>query len=223
MTLNPDQFAETVRQRHAANTPFNADEVEAMSDDQYHVVLNDVAAMQRGGPEDAMLHAQDTFGGGLYTYALEHIGDLTNRMNQPSSTRFAGTSGYSSENVGNKAATQHANLTYGYGFDREVGEQMERNKGLWEREGKPIPSDADFYNARRDYTLGHHSLPVYNEAGYHAKAAAVHIGLQNTDKAAQHLQTLNEMTEDNDRYQQAMSREGAVSWLRSQEPGAGPR
>jgi hypothetical protein len=220
MTLNPDQFAETVRQRHAANTPFNADEVEAMSDDQYKVVLNDVANMQRGEPEHAMDRAQVTFGGGLYGHALEHIGDLTHRMNE----RFATYGdGFDPEYVVPKVTSQLRSLTHPYGYDREVGEQLEGNKRYREREGKPVPSDADLYNARRDYTLGHHNLPVYNEAGYHAKAAAVHIGLQNTDKATEHLQSLKAMTEDNDRYQQAMSREGAVSWLRSQEPGAGPR
>jgi hypothetical protein len=214
MTLSDSQFGEMVKRRHAANTPFNADEIEGMTDDQYNVVLNDVAHMQRGRPERAMDHAQQVFGGGLYSHSLEHIGDLTHRMNEPYATRGR----YNPEYVIPKVHSQLGYLTSRYGYDREVAEQQAGNSRYRESQGQPVSTEDDLYNARRDYTLGHHQLPVYNEVGYHAKAAAVHIGLQNSSKAAEHLSSLKAMTGDADRYQQAMSREGAVSWLRSQEP-----
>lgn len=220
MTLSDGQFAETIRQRHAANSPFTADEVAGMSDDQYHAVLNDVASMQRGKPERAMDRAQETVGSGLWSHSLEHIGDLTHRMNEPYATSRGSAN---PELVATKVNSQLGNLTHGYGYDREVAEQRVSNNRYRERTGQDPITDDTIHAAQRPYVLEHSKLPVYNEPGYHAKAAAVHIGLQNTGKAAEHLQSLQSLTSDPDAYSDAMSRESAVKWLRSQEPGAGPR
>jgi len=71
--LSDSQFSEAVSRRHEANSPFNADEIESMSDSQYYAVLNDVATRQRGGQERAMIEAQTALGGGLRAHRLEHL------------------------------------------------------------------------------------------------------------------------------------------------------
>ena len=218
MTLSDDQFGETISRRHETNSPFTADEVESMTDEQYHAVLNDVATRQRGGPESAMSRAQAALGGGLLPHSLEHIGDLTHRMNEA----YATSTGFSREFVSPKVESQLRYLRNAYGYDREVGEQMTANSRFRESRGKPPITEDTVDGALTPYVLAHHQLPVYNKPGYHAKAAAVHIGLRNTDKATEHLEALDKLTSDPEVYRQSMSRTASVDWLRSLEPGQGP-
>src|SRR3990172_11905951 len=44
--------------------------------------FNYLAQSQRGEPERAMVNAQHYMGGGVLSFALEHIGDLTHRMSE---------------------------------------------------------------------------------------------------------------------------------------------
>lgn len=211
--LSDSQFSEAVSRRHEANSPFNADEIESMSDSQYYAVLNDVATRQRGGPERAMIEAQTALGGGLRAHSLEHIGDLPHRMNES----FATKSGFSSEFVTPKVDTQLRALNSGYGYDREVGEQESSYRRSMGETADMAQRDDEVRRTERDYVLGHSQLPAYTEPGYHAKAAAVHIGLGNSAKSAEHLGALESFTSDPARYKDAMSRQGSVRWLRSQE------
>ena len=216
MTISPDQFAETVRRRHEMNSPFTADEVEGMTDEQYQIVLNDVAQLQRGDPEHSMVDAQHALGGGLYGHSLEHIGDLTHRMGERSAT----TGRYDPSLAHSKVTSQLATLTHGYGYDREVDEQLASNTRYARKSNPDAPAITreTVAEAARPYVLAHSRLPVYNEPMHHARAAAIQHGLQNTGKTIEHLTALEKFTGNPERYSQGMSREGAVEWLRSQEP-----
>lgn len=210
-----EQFKDHVDERHKSGNPFSADEISGMNTDQYHAVLNHVADMQRGAPETAMNHAQRILGGGVQGDALEHVGDLTHRMNEEYGTDQGGF--YRSEYVKPKVEVQLRHLTSGYGYDREAKENLHNNRSDWESRGKPVPSDVDVWDSLETYADAHQALPVYHEPGYHARSAAVSVGRRNTPKAVEHLQALKSLVDDNDRYQQAMSREGSVAWLKSQE------
>ena len=97
-------------------------------------------------------------------------------------------------------------------------EQVESNRRFRESRGESYPSDSELRGFDRDYVLEHSRLPVYNEPAFHAKGAAVHLGLHNYGKAAEHLKTIANWSDDE--YRHKMSQAGSVEWLRSQEPGA---
>ena len=73
------------------------------------------AGFQRAGPEKAMNEYQRVVGGGVKSVAVEHVGDLTHRMNEGMSTDVT------MDTTMPKINNQLANLSSGYGFDREHG------------------------------------------------------------------------------------------------------
>ena len=85
----------------------------------------ELADAQRGAPEHAMLRIQHhPLGAGVYSFEVEHVGDLTHRMCQETSIVF-GNFGY--ENVKDKVDKTLRNLERPYGFEREMQGNLKNN------------------------------------------------------------------------------------------------
>lgn len=144
------------------------------------LAFEELARAQRGAPEVAMVRAQHALGGGVLSYCIEHVGDLTHRAAQypdhpdyhcgfelvkPKVERCLGMlkSNYVSRRTG------------GTGFLEEFMENMRNN--------------AEYYNmavdefleqrvrpALRRYADEHRKLKVYNICQSCAKEAAIALG-----------------------------------------------
>ena len=103
--------------------------------------FNELAQAQRGEPENAMLRCQmHPLGGGVHTLALEHVGDLTHRMSE----NFAFLQGQYG-NVKEKVDKTLNWLNSGYGFRREMFENMQKNYDFWQQT-KPENLKGKTYN-----------------------------------------------------------------------------
>lgn len=137
-----------------------------------------VADMQRGAPEMAMLRVQHVMGGGVLSPVVEHVGDLVHRM-----TEHADVPMYLEDIIEEKVNRGLRYLTHGYGFEREMKENMRANK-----------TDAEKLDQMLlQYSKEHEKLPVYNVAHYHGREAAIALGYKDWDKAIEHLKVLKGM------------------------------
>lgn len=161
---------------------FSAAEVSLMSDTEAADVRSAGASYQRGRPESAMNAAQRSIGGGVYSHALEHVGDLTHRMNE-SAGRFG------TEFVSSKVASTLGSLTHPYGFEKEMGENIRGNA----KSG--YADEAGVRQAGQTYADEHRKVPVYNYPSEMARSAAVAVGEHRFDDARAHLSELRAMDE----------------------------
>ena len=137
-----------------------------------------IADMQRGKPEFAMLRVQKVMGGGVLSPVVEHVGDLTHRM-----TEHADAGYWLEDIIQEKVKRGLMYLTHGYGFEREMKENMRSNG-----------TDAELLDQKLlEYAKEHEKIPVYNIAQYHGREAAVALGYKDWDKSIQHLQALKGM------------------------------
>lgn len=149
--------------------------------DAKHKAFQLLADGQRGRPEKAMLDLQMAYGGGVYPFIAEHVGDLTWRM-ADRFDRFGGQM----EAVEDKVRKTLRTLESRYGFEREKREN-EANNGL---------DPAVVRDLGRKYASAHGRLEVYNDLQEHAKRAAVAVGLHHFSIARKHLGAILESIED---------------------------
>jgi hypothetical protein len=130
---------------------------------------------QRDVPERAMVQAQKIIGGGVIFPAIEHIGDLTNRMTPKHSLGFA-----YEETLG-KAKRYLASLKSGYGFRREHEENLKSNADY-----NKVPYEehkAKVDAALLNYADAHRALTVYNPLQRLARDTSVALGEQRFEDA----------------------------------------
>jgi len=137
-----------------------------------------VADAQRGEPEMAMLRVQRTMGGGVLSPVVEHIGDLTHRM-----TEHADAGYWLEDIIQEKVKRGLMYLTHGYGFEKEMQENIRANKTNVEELDKRLLA----------YAKAHEQIPVYNAAQYHGREAAVALGYKDWGKSIEHLRVLQNM------------------------------
>lgn len=124
---------------------------------------------QRGEAEETMVRAQRALGGGVLSYAIEHVGDLYHRMAEEVTWRSMGY-----ENVESKVERVLRTLRHRYGFAREHRENMESSA---RHEGIPVEAyERRARHALRAYAEAHERLPVYNRAMLFARRAAIALG-----------------------------------------------
>jgi hypothetical protein len=171
-----DKGGEFTHAAPIASSPYNP----AISLEQYNA-FKDLADAQRGHPESAMLAAQDALSREPYFKsanalgnALEHVGDLTNRMSQ-------------------------ANMMWpGTRFGRDYVDQKV-NTGL-----RFLNNTTDMANMRAiplfpellAYSDAHSRLPTHNLAQRSARDAAVSLGRMDFGGARRHLMVLRRMLDD---------------------------
>lgn len=142
-----------------------------------------IGSAQRGVPENAMLKVQSTAGGGVINPLVEHVGDLTHRMNDPYTWNSAGY-----EFVKDKVDKALRWLNSGYGFSKEFNENLISNAKY--RKIDPEQLKSDVTTALDEYANAHAQLPAYNKAQELARDAAVAIGKQDFDLAKNKLEAL---------------------------------
>jgi len=153
--------------------------------------FEELARSQRGAPEDAMLKIQYSQISQLYGWVAEHMGDLTHRMAQ-NPLFFKGGYPYVREKV-DKVLTP---LTQAYGFEKEVLEQIERNRNYRIKNGELSPSVtedkllSELKDLGKQYSAAHSVLKVYNDAQRKARDAAVAYGNWNFGEAIRNLSEL---------------------------------
>jgi hypothetical protein len=147
--------------------------------------FNKLARLQRGTPEklggammsNPNLHPNGT---GLYTHATEHVGDLTNRMAASWATGDQGEGSFGYQFVSEKVARALRYCRNGYGFEREIREQVKRNHQYTLRSKGEAPDFnrwwLDLEDAGERYSVAHAALPVYNEAQWVARQSAIDLG-----------------------------------------------
>jgi hypothetical protein len=137
---------------------------------------------QRGRPESIMVKAQFILGGGVLNVAIEHAGDLTNRMSPQHGLDW----GYDATLEKTEKVLSY--LTSGYGFRREFNENMNETAKY-----DQIDLDVQLTNVKnilKQYAIEHSGLPVYNDIQTLARDAAVALGETKFEHAAELLKSL---------------------------------
>lgn len=175
---------------------FDVDEIERANGLPVDLIkaFEDTASAQRsnqGCPENIMRNIQRYSGGGVLSHIIEHVGDLTHRLTHH--IKFGSVyQGY----VEDKVDIGLRSLKSSYGFEKEYGENLINNA-----EYKGI--SVDEFKSKIDemllnYAEGHKKIPVYNIIQWHAREAAIQLGLQNFSKAKVSLEFLeNELKNEN--------------------------
>jgi nitrogen regulatory protein PII-like uncharacterized protein len=143
---------------------------------------------QRDTPEEAMSKLQHYHGGGVLSFAVEHIGDLTHRMAHHAKY---GTAYH--EIVKDKVDKTLRVLTNRYGFEREHKENMLSNANY--RGHSPEEHTETVHKLLNDYADAHAKLPAYNRAHWLAREAAVSLGRGKFEEATSHLFHLKEIVD----------------------------
>lgn len=139
---------------------------------------------QRGKPERLMVEAQMVMGGGVLQYAIEHVGDLTDRMGPRHGLEW----GY--EETVEKASTCLRKLRSAYGFGREHAENLVSNARF---RGVSVERHAVEVNeALERYAAAHAELEAPTRIHALARDAAVQLGRQDFSGAAEKLEALLE-------------------------------
>lgn len=200
---SPDQF-------DIGNPPpqYGSEDVAGMTSREFANVRHEAAAYQRGAPELAMDRIQ-SFGGGVYSYAAEHIGDLTHRMNE-----HGGKLGLS--HVRPKVETQYSNLHSGYGFEREHAENLAGNQRSAQREGREFDAHG-LRIAKLQYALAHAHVPVYNAPSAVARNAAISLGEDRFDATRAALSILLNQTSSDAEWHRRTSQAASIRFLQQRE------
>lgn len=139
---------------------------------------------QREDPENAMLKVQRALGGGVLSVMVEHIGDLTHRMADRNTMQTAGYT-YVLEKV--DRGLRYLGNRYGEMTSRTSGFQKEHEENVRNNAKYHKVSEAKYRAeleaALKKYAEEHRKLPVYNEAQWTARQAAIEIGKQDFDYA----------------------------------------
>lgn len=167
-------------------------------------------AQRNGPPEEDMTRTQRVIGGGVLSFNLEHVGDLTHRMADGNTLNNMGI-----EAVSDKVEKTLRRLRNDFGFEREHRQNMRNNaigeyaetKGIEDPFGdarESIESDPEFLAFEKErnkkvdaalqrYADNHKQIPVFNEVQQAARDAAVALGEQNFDKAESLLSELEDI------------------------------
>lgn len=182
---------------------------ETISDDDYMGIMDEVARMQRGRPESTMLRAQREIGGGLFPHSLEHVGDLTHRINESGGA-------FGTEFVRPKVKSQLDALERPYGYEREMMEQVESNKRYMEERGRPSVDIDRIREIGSEYAKEHEAIPIINAPTAFGRQAAINLGNMQFNNVVGSLRSLKRLTDNEDAYKESISRRGAIRFLRAE-------
>lgn len=155
-----------------------------------------LATGQRGAPESAMLKLTMYYGGGVYPFVSEHIGDITHRMSE----HFSDFQGQRSL-VKDKVEKTLRILRQDYGFEREMLENEQAsssNRGIALKEFKETVRE---FGQR--YANEHKKLPVFNRLQFAAREAAVALGEFRFNDTIRNLEVLEKSLNDDSYNSQA--------------------
>lgn len=157
-----------------------------------------LASAQRGEPEQAMLNVQRKNGGGVVSFVVEHVGDLTHRMSE----KFDFLQG-SRSTVEDKVKKSLRMLRSQYGFNREHLENLAANAQAKGTTSEQLSQEVD--KALQRYAEAHSKLEVYNEPQKWARDAAVALGRKDWQGAIDNLEKLEKLVANPKAYEEAVS------------------
>jgi hypothetical protein len=143
---------------------------------------------QRGEPEEAMLQAQYALGGGVLSFSIEHIGDLTHRMTERL-TSYSPSTQYAVV----RDKVEKVLIPLRGAFRREHVENSRNNAEYRKQSYAEYAAKADAALDR--YAHAHMRLPVYNRAQWLARQAAIDLGQKKFEDARFVLWQLEDMLE----------------------------
>ena len=158
-----------------------------------NTAFKELADLQRGGPEIAMLEIQNAYGGGVYSYLAEHVGDITHRMSEKPDYLEGGL-----EYVEPKVRGALRQLRAGYTPQREYDESAVVNAEYNKVTLEDYTASVD--TARENYAEQHRKLPVHNEMQRNARDAAVAIGEKRWADAQRNLEYIEQFLDDPEAY-----------------------
>lgn len=160
---------------------------------------------QRGAPEEAMVKVQESQISQLYNSAVEHVGDLTNRMCQVSLLQWS--YGATKEKT-DKTLRWISNP---YGFRKEIDEQIENNFRYYHEKGNSAPwwvsvpnATAHLQQLSKKYADAHRALPTFNRVTKLGQFAAVSLGEWRFDDTVAALRQLKSVLDS-----------GLASWAKA--------
>ena len=169
---------------------------------------------QRGEPEIAMTKAQAALGGGVLSHAIEHAGDLSNRASPKHNFDWA------RDAAAGKAEQVLKALRHKYGFGKEHDENMFSNSKFHK---VPLGLYRTRVNtALEAYAAAHRKLPVYNEVQRLGRDAAIALGEQRFDDAANLLEKFLEIANNENSYVEAMRNHSYGQETKTPEPTKTP-
>jgi hypothetical protein len=142
---------------------------------------------QRGFPEGQMRNTQEALGSGVMSNAVEHIGDLTNRM---TAHQFI-SHGY--DMTGDKVDRMSYLLNNPYGFEREFEENLKSNAKYRGKDEQDFKKKALI--ELQKYAEEHKKLKVYNRPQWLARETAIALGERRYDDARKYLAELKKTTD----------------------------
>lgn len=181
------EIAHDVNSRYKSQTPYSSRDFENMNDEEHALVLRHSARLQRIRPEDAMNAIQAKLGSGVYSHAVEHIGDLYHRAQEMPAHLHGENYGHGIQHVKQKINSVLSDLTRPYGFEREMKENLTANSQY--NNDKSINWDSAVALGK-DYAHEHSLLPVYNHPAHLMTQATQHLGNMRFGAATAVLQQL---------------------------------
>ena len=160
-------------------------------------LMDQVAKIQRGEPEDAMLAVQQAIGGsGVLGVVVEHGGDISNRI-ADGLARFNDP-----QLLGEPLKKTNRILGYlkqGYGFEKEMMEQLSRHaKDI----NRPVADVEAEVNARlQEFADAHRKIPDVSVPITLANRGNIAVGERRFDDAIDAFTQLKNLMEDDERYQ----------------------
>jgi len=164
----------------------------------------ELASLQRKLPEEAMNKVQALQICNLYSYALEHIGDINHRMNEHINS-FNGQQGTVLKKIrivrkdlirpDYYSLDINSEIVENYKYQKEKHPDTYRFKDLTINQVERILKDAS-----KEYSIEHSKLKVYNHIQWLARESAMALGVFDFKYAKECLDELYDMVEDHDKY-----------------------
>ena len=168
-----------VNERYLAQKPFTSSDFEKMTDTEHAAVLHHSAELQRGAPEEAMLHIQRKLQGGSFPFDAEHLGDLYWRANHMHGATRSGNF----NDVDNKVAKTLRGLTHPYGYERTIKEDLAGSGNTMD----------EVRVLGQAYAKEHAKLPVYTYPSHLMSQITQHFGNLRFGATVGGLETLKPM------------------------------
>jgi len=149
---------------------------------------------QRGLPERIMVKAQHLLGGGVYSFALEHVGDIIHRM-----THHANYGSFYPGIAREKTKKTLGVLTSPYGFMREHEENMRANISY--RKEKDPDFDEQQHREKieailKQYSAEHAKLVPYNRLQRIAIRSSVLLGQKKIEACVRMLTVIDKAAQN---------------------------
>lgn len=173
---------------------FSVGELDGDAREATRAAFAGLARAQRGLPEAMAVSMRANPGlfnaTGAFTYLAEHVGDLTHRLTEGGGEWC----GFGCSTVWEKVSRALRYFRNGHGLAREMETNLRNNHTCREEDGRTTLTlaefTAEFAKGAKRYADAHAALPVWNEAQWHAREAAVALGRHDHRELKRHLEAL---------------------------------